>query len=251
LPDYLAMTTEKIKNTPQGKLYLIPTPLVEPFEDNLHTIPAYVIDIIHGLDTFIAERAKTARHFIKATKQPIPQANLTVFELDDKGQFDDYQVLSDILNMGKSVGVLSEAGCPGVADPGATVVAWAHRQNIEVVPLVGPSSILLALMASGMNGQSFTFHGYVSAKREDLGKDLKKLEETAKRLQQTQIFIETPYRNGQMIETAFKVLQPNTRFGIAADLTGSPQYIAVKTIAEWKKTKLPELHKHPVVFLIL
>jgi 16S rRNA (cytidine1402-2'-O)-methyltransferase len=245
------MTMEKTKNTPQGKLYLIPTPLGEPFEENLHTIPAYVIEIIHSLDTFIVERAKTARHFIKATKQPIPLPNLTVFELDDKRQFADYDAISDVLKSGKSVGILSEAGCPGIADPGAVVVAWAHRQNIEVVPLVGPSSILLALMASGMNGQSFTFHGYISAKREDLGKDLKKLEETAKRLQQTQIFIETPYRNGQMIETAFKTLSPNTRFGIAADLTTPPQYIAVKTIAEWKKTKLPELHKHPIVFLIL
>lgn len=238
-------------NTPQGKIYLIPTPLGEPFEAHLHTIPPYVIDIIHSLDTFIVERAKTARHFIKATQQPIPLSNLLIFELDDKGQFNDYQAITDILKSGKSIGILSEAGCPGVADPGATVVAWAHRQGVEVVPLVGPSSILLALMASGMNGQSFTFHGYVSAKREDLGKDLKKLEETAKRLNQTQIFIETPYRNGQMIETAFKVLQPNTRFGIAADLTTPPQYIAVKTIAEWKKTTLPELHKHPVVFLIL
>lgn len=241
---------EKTENTPQGKIYLIPTPLGEPFEDNLHTIPAYVIEIIHGLDTFIAERAKTARHFIKATKQPIPLPNLMVFEFDDKGQFADYEAVTNILKLGKSVGILSEAGCPGIADPGAVVVAWAHRQNIEVVPLVGPSSILLALMASGMNGQSFTFHGYISAKREDLGKDLKKLEETAKRLNQTQIFIETPYRNGQMIEAAFKTLHPNTRFGIAADLTTPPQYIAVKTIAEWKKTKLPELHKHPVVFLI-
>jgi 16S rRNA (cytidine1402-2'-O)-methyltransferase len=245
------MMTDIKKNTPKGKFYLIPTPLVEPFEENLHTIPPYVVDIIHGLDTFIVERAKTARHFIKATKQPIPLPELMIYELDDKGQFADYQAINEVLSAGKSVGILSEAGCPGVADPGATVVAWAHRQNIEVVPLVGPSSILLALMASGMNGQSFTFHGYVSAKREDLGRDLKKLEETAKRLQQTQIFIETPYRNGQMIETAFKILQPNTRFGIAADLTGTPQYIAVKTIAEWKKMTLPELHKHPVVFLIL
>jgi 16S rRNA (cytidine1402-2'-O)-methyltransferase len=244
------MTIEKIKNTPQGKIYLIPTPLGEPFETTLHTIPTYVIEIIHGLDTFIAERAKTARHFIKATKQPIPLPNLTIFELGDKGQFEDYAKITDILQSGKSIGILSEAGCPGIADPGAVVVAWAHRQNIEVVPLVGPSSILLALMASGMNGQSFTFHGYISAKREDLGKDLKKLEETAKRLQQTQIFIETPYRNGQLIETAFKVLQPNTRFGIAADLTTPPQYIAVKTIAEWKKARLPELHKHPAIFLI-
>ena len=239
------------ENTPQGKIYLIPTPLGEPFEAHLHTIPPYVIEIIHSLDTFIVERAKTARHFIKATKQPIPLSNLLIFELDDKGQFSEYQAITDILQSGKSIGILSEAGCPGVADPGAAVVAWAHRQGLEVVPLVGPSSILLALMASGMNGQSFTFHGYVSAKREDLGKDLKKLEETARRLNQTQIFIETPYRNGQMIETAFKVLQPNTRFGIAADLTTPPQYIAVKTIAEWKKTTLPELHKHPIVFLIL
>ena len=242
------MTTE---NPPQGKIYLIPTPLGAPFEAHLHTIPPYVIEIIHGLDTFIAERAKTARHFIKATKQPIPLSNLLVFELDDTGQFNEYQAVTDILKSGKSIGILSEAGCPGIADPGAVVVAWAHRQGVEVVPLVGPSSILLALMASGMNGQSFTFHGYVSAKREDLGKDLKKLEETARRLNQTQIFIETPYRNGQMIETAFKVLQPTTRFGIAADLTTPPQYIAVKTIAEWKKATLPELHKHPIVFLIL
>ena len=240
-----------MKNGSQGKIYLIPTPLGEPFEAHLHTIPPYVIEIIHSLDTFIAERAKTARHFIKATKQPIPLSNLLIFELDDKGQFNAYQEITNILQSGKSIGILSEAGCPGVADPGAAVVAWAHRQGVEVVPLVGPSSILLALMASGMNGQSFTFHGYVSAKREDLGKDLKKLEETARRLNQTQIFIETPYRNGQLIETAFKVLQPNTRFGIAADLTTPPQYIAVKTIAEWKKTTLPELHKHPIVFLIL
>ena len=239
------------ENTPQGKIYLIPTPLGEPFEAQLHTIPPYVIEIIHSLDTFIVERAKTARHFIKATKQLIPLSNLLIFELDDNGQFNEYQEITNILQSGKSIGILSEAGCPGVADPGAAVVAWAHRQSVEVVPLVGPSSILLALMASGMNGQSFTFHGYVSAKREDLGKDLKKLEETARRLNQTQIFIETPYRNGQMIETAFKVLQPNTRFGIAADLTTPPQYIAVKTIAEWKKTTLPELHKHPIVFLIL
>ena len=223
-----------MKNGSQGKIYLIPTPLGEPFEAHLHTIPPYVIEIIHSLDTFIVERAKTARHFIKATKQPIPLSNLLIFELDDKGQFNEYQEITDILQTGKSIGILSEAGCPGVADPGAAVVAWAHRQGVEVVPLVGPSSILLALMASGMNGQSFTFHGYVSAKREDLGKDLKKLEETARRLNQTQIFIETPYRNGQMIEAAFKVLQPNTRFGIAADLTTPPQYIAVKTIAEWK-----------------
>ena len=234
----------------KGKLYLIPTPLGEPFEDNLQAIPPYVIAIIHGLDTFIAERAKTARHFIKATKQPIPLSNLTIFELEKDGQCVDYQAITDILNDNKSIGLMSEAGCPGVADPGAQVVAWAHKQGIEVVPLVGPSAILLALMASGMSGQSFVFHGYLSAKREILVKDLKRLEEAAQRLKQTQIFIETPYRNMPLIETAMQILLPTTTFCIAADLTAPPQYIATKTIAAWKKTPPPNLHKRAAIFLI-
>ena len=145
---------------------------------------------------------------------------------------------------------MSEAGCPGVADPGAKVVAWAHGLGIEVVPLVGPSSILLALMASGMNGQSFAFQGYLSAKREELSKDLKRMEELAKRLKQTQIFIETPYRNKQFVEVALTVLQPQTQFCIATDLTTPPQYIAAKTIAEWRKTEIPDLHKRATIFLI-
>ena len=232
----------------KGKLFLIPTPLGD---DALHTIPPYVVDIIHSLDTFIVERAKTARHFIKATQPPYPLSSVTVFEIDNDSQSIDYQEVKPILDSGKSIGILSEAGCPGVADPGAVVVAWAHNQGYDVVPLVGPSSILMALMASGMNGQSFTFHGYISAKREELGKDLKRLEELArKNNHQTQIFIETPYRNKQLIETALTALSPSTKFCIAADISLPPQYIVTKTIAEWKKTNIPDLHKKAAIFLI-
>ena len=232
-----------------GKIYLIPTPLGE---NALQTIPHYVVEIIHKLDTFIVERAKTARHFIKATNPPYPLSNLTVFEIAENYNLQnvDYQQVKAILSSGKDVGIMSEAGCPGVADPGAKVVAWAHGLGIEVVPLVGPSSILLALMASGMNGQSFAFQGYLSAKREELSKDLKRMEELAKRLKQTQIFIETPYRNKQFVEVALTVLHPQTHFCIATDLTTPPQYIAAKTIAEWRKTEIPDLHKRATIFLI-
>ena len=145
---------------------------------------------------------------------------------------------------------MSEAGCPGVADPGALVVEWAHKNGFVVAPLVGPSSILLALMGSGFNGQSFQFHGYLSAKKGEIGRDLKRLEDIARNKKQAQIFIETPYRNMALIESAFANLQSATRFCIAADLTTPPQYIVTKTIAEWKKTELPDLHKKPAIFLL-
>ncbi|MBL7817281.1 MAG: SAM-dependent methyltransferase [Saprospiraceae bacterium] len=231
----------------KGKFYLIPTPLGE---EALHTIPQYVVEIIHRLDTFIVERAKTARHFIKATQPPYPLSSVAVFEIGEYSQSVDFQEINKILSSGKSIGIMSEAGCPGVADPGAIIVEWAHRKSYEVVPLVGPSSILLALMGSGFNGQSFQFHGYLSAKKGEIGKDLKRLEDIARRTKQAQIFIETPYRNKALIETALQVLQPNTKLCIAADLTAPPQYLMSKTIAEWKKTAIPDLHKRPTIFLI-
>jgi 16S rRNA (cytidine1402-2'-O)-methyltransferase len=231
----------------KGKFSLIPTPLGE---DALHTIPPYVVEIIHGLDTFVVERAKTARHFIKATLPPYPLSSVTVFEIDETTQKADFKEVAKILNAGKSIGILSEAGCPGVADPGALVVEWAHKNDFEVVPLVGPSSILLALMGSGFNGQSFQFHGYLSAKRGEIGKDLQRLEGITQRIRQAQIFIETPYRNMALIEAALANLQPHTRFCIAADLTTTPQYIVTKTIAEWKKTTIPDFHKRPAIFLL-
>lgn len=216
----------------------------------MHTIPPYVVEIIHRLDVFIVERAKTARHFIKATLPPYPLSQVTVFEIDNATQSIDYQDIIPILQSGKNIGLMSEAGCPGVADPGAHIVAWAHSQSIEVIPLVGPSSILMALMASGMNGQSFAFQGYLSAKREELSKDLKRMEELVRKNRQTQIFIETPYRNKQMIEMALTALAPSTKFCIAADISLPPQYIVTKTIAEWRKAEIPDFHKKAAIFLI-
>jgi 16S rRNA (cytidine1402-2'-O)-methyltransferase len=229
----------------KGKLYLIPTTLEE---DAIQTIPPYVVEIIQEVEEYIAERAKTARRFLKEANINKPLNEITVHELD---KHNPTNYLSEFLEnalTGTDIGLLSEAGCPGVADPGAEVVALAHKKGIEVVPLVGPSSILLALMASGMNGQMFTFHGYLPPKTPDRTRSLKKLEQLAPRT--TSIFIETPYRNQQMIETILKTLQPHSRLCIAADLTLESEYVITKTVAEWRKTNIPNLHKRPAIFLI-
>lgn len=231
----------------KGKLYLIPVPLGE---NATHTIPAYVITILHQLDFFIAERAKTARAFIKTTTPQKSFSELTFFELNKRTTPDDLQTFLQPAEQGNDMGLLSEAGCPGVADPGAVVVKMAHQKGIKVIPLVGPSSILLALMASGMNGQNFCFNGYLSAKKPDLGKDLKRLEQLSRKFRQTQIFIETPYRNMGMLEEAFKVLSPETRLCVAADISLKTELILTKKVKEWRKTKLPNLHKRPAIFLI-
>ncbi|MEM1124036.1 MAG: SAM-dependent methyltransferase [Bacteroidota bacterium] len=233
----------------KGKLYLIPTPLGE--ENGDHVLPRYVVEVIRQLDIFIAEKAKTARRYIKAINHPKAISELVFSELNKRIDYQEWSQYLKPAEMGNSIGLLSEAGCPGVADPGAEIVKLAHEKGIEVIPLVGPSSLLLALMASGMNGQSFAFHGYLSPKKERVGKDLKRLEQIAKREKQTQLFIETPYRNGQLVEQAFKVLGPQTRFCIAIDLTLPNEYIVTKTIAEWRTTRLPELHKRPAVFLLM
>ncbi len=232
---------------PTGKLYLLPTPLGET---DVPTIPAYVIKIMHQLDYFIAERAKTARHFIKTTNPVKPFNELTFFELNKRTPQEDIASFLDPAKEGHDIGLLSEAGCPGVADPGAVVVQYAHDQGIQVIPLVGPSSILLALMASGMDGQSFAFQGYLSPKPHELAKDLKRLEQSSIRHRQTQIFIETPYRNTKLIEQVLKTLAPNTRFCIAARITTPQEYIRTKTVKSWKSTKIPDLHKVPAIFLI-
>ncbi|MGB0862003.1 MAG: SAM-dependent methyltransferase [Saprospiraceae bacterium] len=231
-----------------GKLYLIPSSLGD---NTVHSIPQHTVEVAHSLDIFIAERAKTARHFLKALQTPVAFNDMTFYELNKKTPPEDVaHFLKDAEN-GKNVGLLSEAGCPGVADPGAVIVQLAHQKGIEVIPLVGPSSILLALMASGMNGQSFAFVGYLGVKKGDRIRDLKRLEQLARKLNQTQIFIETPYRNMSLIEDMLTGLSPRTRLCIAANLTLPTEYIKTKTIQEWKKTKLPELHKQPAIFLIL
>ena len=229
----------------KGKLYLIPTTLGD---DALHTIPTYVVHEIQRIEIYIGERAKTARRFLKAAGIGKALSSITVHELDKHNPVNGISEFLQPALEGYDIGLLSEAGCPGVADPGAEVVSLAHRKGIDVVPLVGPSSILLALMASGMNGQSFTFHGYLPPKVGDRTHALRKLEQKAPRT--TSIFIETPYRNQQMIETVLKTLHPQTRFCIAADLTLETEYIATKTIAAWQKTSIPNLHKRPAIFLI-
>jgi len=229
----------------KGKLYLIPTTLGE---NAIQTIPPYVVEVIQHVEEDISERAKTARRFLKAANIGKPLNTITVHELDKHNPTNYLNEFLQNALTGKDIGLLSEAGCPGVADPGAEVVALAHKKGIEVVPLVGPSSILLALMASGMNGQMFTFNGYLPPKTPERTRALKKLEQLAPRT--TSIFIETPYRNQQMIETILKTLQPHSRLCIAADITLESEYILTKTIKEWRKTKIPNLHKRPAIFLI-
>lgn len=233
--------------TTKGKLYLIPAPLGEGAE---HTLPRYAIDILHRLEVFIAERAKTARHFIKRTDPVRPFDELLFFELNKHTPPEAVAGMLAPAETGRDTGLLSEAGCPGVADPGAVVVALAHRRGIEVVPLVGPSSLLLALMASGMNGQQFCFHGYLPAQKGQVGRELKKLEQLSARYRQTQLFIETPYRNNQLVEAALGSLGPATRLCIAVDLTLPSEYIRTQTIAEWQKAPPPDLNKRPAIFLI-
>ncbi len=229
-------------------LYLIPTPIAE---QALHTLPAYVVEIVKELDVFIVERAKTARHFVKSLGPQKPISEMIFVELADNQQSAEAEsAFLAAVKAGKNIGLLSEAGCPGVADPGAAIVAVAHREGVRVVPLVGPSSLLLALMASGMNGQSFAFNGYLSPKRPELARDLRRLEQLADRHQQTQFFIETPYRSQMVLEVALESLQPHTRFGVMQDLTGAAEFVRSQPVREWKKMELITLVKAPAVFLI-
>ncbi len=231
-----------------AKLYLLPTPLGE---DGLHTIPGYVVDIIHQLDVFVVERAKTARKFLKGIAFPKAFDDCLFFELNKRTEANEISSFLEPIKEGRSVGLLSEAGVPAVADPGSQLVLLAHKRSIEVAPLVGPSSLLLALMASGMNGQSFSFKGYLSPKRPELANELKKLEALSRKMNETQLFIETPYRNNAFFETALQVLSPNTLFGVATDLTLPSQSVITLSIKKWKKKPKPELHKRPTVFLLL
>jgi 16S rRNA (cytidine1402-2'-O)-methyltransferase len=233
--------------TPFGTLYLLPCPLGEGV---MNSIPDQVSQRISLLRVFVVERVKTARQFIRKAAPELVIDELEFFELNKHTEPEELRKLLQPLLEGRDVGLLSEAGCPGVADPGAALVRLAHESSVQVVPLVGPSSILLALMASGMNGQSFCFNGYLPAKKPELARELKRLEDTARRLNQTQLFIETPYRNNALMETALEVLGANTRLGVACDLTLPTEYIRVQALGRWKSGPLPDLHKRPTVFMI-
>lgn len=232
----------------KGTLYLIPVPLGE--EGGLHSIPVHTAEVLRQLDYFVVERAKTARYWIKKLNPERSLEALSFYELNEHTQESELRGAMDVLLNGGHVGLLSEAGCPCVADPGAIMVAWAQRQGIAVVPLTGPSAMLMALMASGMNGQRFCFHGYLSPKREPLSKDLKILEQRAARQEETQLFIETPYRNVMVFETALQTLMPETLLCIAMDISLPGEYIVTKPVRDWAASGMPDIQKRPAVFLI-
>ncbi len=229
-----------------GKVYLIPSPLDV---DGLETIPAYILPAVKQCSAFFVENERTTRRFLKLLEKEIvidDYAWINIREVNPA----ELKKLEDFLMRGQHIGIISEAGCPGIADPGQLLVAHAHKTGAEVFPLVGPSSILLALMASGLNGQQFSFHGYLPVETEARKKTLAKLEKNCLHTGATQIFIETPYRNVKLVEDVLSTLNASTLFCIAADLTGKYQWIKTFTVAQWKKIPLSGLHKRPAIFLI-
>lgn len=228
---------------------MIPTTLGASDVDKI--LPTSVKETIHGLNEFIVENSKTARAFLKSMQIPTPQNELTLHVLNKHTEEQELHSYLKACRQGKSIGLISEAGCPGIADPGAEIAAIAHKEDIQIIPLVGPSSILLSLMASGMNGQSFCFHGYLPIDRKEIKKKLKDLESVSRKNHQTQLFIETPYRNSKLLEALLQNLQNQTQLCIACDLSLDTEYIKTKSIQQWKKVTKPDLHKRPCIFLIL
>ena len=233
--------------TTKGTLYLLPVPLGD--NDPAEVLPASVPRLITLLDDYIVENSKTARKFIKAIVPEKKQSELRLSELNKHTDTKELVSFIQPLKEGRNMGLMSDAGCPGVADPGAVIVAMAHESGIKVVPLVGPSSILLSLMGSGMNGQSFAFNGYLPIEKGEKKTMLKNLEKWSFERDQSQLFIETPYRNNQIIEEMVQVLHPNTLLCIACDLTLPSEFLQTRSIAYWKKNK-PDLHKRPCIFII-
>ena len=228
-------------------LYLLPVTLGDtPIEQ---VLPAYNKEIILGIKHFIVEDVRSARRFLKKVEQSINIDELTFYPLNKHTSPEDIAGYLKPLEEGNSMGVISEAGCPAVADPGADVVAIAQRRNLKVVPMVGPSSIILSVMGSGFNGQSFAFHGYLPIEAGDRMKRLKELEQRVYNESETQIFIETPYRNEKMMEDVLHTCRPQTKLCIAANITCEGEYIKTKTLKEWKG-HFPVLGKVPCIFLI-
>lgn len=232
---------------PNGTLFLIPVPLAD--DAAAKTFTPYLVDTINNIKEYIVENEKTARRFLKEAGLKIPQSQLVMHDYGKHKRGSSLGIFFVGLQSGKDTGLMSEAGCPGVADPGAEIVAEAHRRGIKVVPLVGPSSILLALMASGFNGQSFAFQGYLPIDKVERSKRIRELEGLSDRLNQTQIFIETPFRNNPLLEEILKTGHPKTKLCIASNLTAADEFVQTKTIAEWQ-TQIPDLHKKPTIFII-
>lgn len=231
-----------------GKLYLIPTPIVE-CDDPFLYMPLYNKEVIASLDYFVVEELRTARRFISKCKIQKTIDSLNFSELNEHTSDVEIDKLVEPLKLGFNVGVMSEAGVPGVADPGAMIVERAHKMGVDVIPLVGPSSILMSLMSSGMNGQSFTFNGYLPIKPAEKSKKLKELERKAQQ-GQTQIFIEAPYRNDKLFDDMLVMLSSYTRLCVASNISAENQFIKTLTVEGWKKISKPNLKKIPTIFLI-
>lgn len=231
----------------KGTLFLIPVVMAEGAEQQ--SLTPYLVETINQIKEYIVENEKTARRCLKFAGLKTPQRELIIHDYGKHQRGGSINHFFKGLESGNDVGLMSEAGCPGVADPGADIVAEAHKRGIKVVPLVGPSSILLALMGSGFNGQSFTFHGYLPIDKMARIKKIKDLEGFSERFKQTQLFIETPFRNNPMLEDILKTCKNDTLLCIASNLTASDEFLQTKTIAEWKKDK-PDLHKKPTIFLL-
>ena len=225
-------------------VYLIPSLL---HEEGLQSIPPYIIDAVKQCQVLFVENERTARRYLKKLAKEIVIDDYEWFTMivDD----DTTKAFRKKIKEGKTIGIISEAGCPGIADPGQQLVAIAHELNIEVRPLVGPNSILLALMASGMNGQQFKFNGYLPIKDHERNKMIKELESESAKKNCTQIFIETPYRNNQLLDALLSICQPSTKICIAVDLTSDKEFIKTKTVVDWKESK-SDIHKRPAIFLL-
>ncbi|MBX2827581.1 MAG: SAM-dependent methyltransferase [Flavobacteriaceae bacterium] len=232
---------------PIGNVYLIPNTLGDT--PPLEVLPLLVKKAVEEIDHYIVEHEKDARRFIKSI---VPRKSQPDLHFSIINKFTDPSEIPDMLLPcfeGKDVGIMSDAGCPGIADPGALVVAQAHQKGVKVVPLVGPSSILLAMMASGFNGQNFAFNGYLPIDKRERRQEIKRLERLSAEQNQSQLFIETPYRNNQMLESLTSVLQPQTQLCVACDITLPSEFILTQSAESWKKTKV-DLNKRPTLFII-
>ncbi|MDD3884716.1 MAG: SAM-dependent methyltransferase [Gallionella sp.] len=232
-----------------GILYLIPCPLGDTPAEQV--LPAHTIAIARRIRHFVVEHPKTARQFLSALKPEHPVQSLHFAELNEHTPIDALSSLLAPLLAGEDVGIISEAGCPGIADPGADLVNLAHKSGIRVVPLVGPSSLLLALMASGLNGQCFAFHGYLPVAEPERSQRVGQLEAESAKRRQTQFFIETPYRNEKLFQALLAKCRPDTELCIASNLTVADELIETRTVGQWRNRPAPKLHKRPTLFLLL
>lgn len=236
-----------MKKNDFGRVYLIPVTLGET--NPLEVIPITVKKIVESIDYFIVENEKSARGFIKSICPTKSQNNLILYVLNKFTDPADIPTFLDPCADGHNIGIVSDAGSPGIADPGAEVVALAHEKNIPVIPLVGPSSLLLAMMASGMNGQGFAFNGYLPINKQERKAEIKRLEKLSFEKNQSQLFIETPYRNDSLFEDLLAILSPETKLCVGCDITLPTEFIKTQSIQNWKKAKIA-LHKRPAVFII-